>query len=82
MAKIYIYIVAIHSFLSSFRSLCLICAFFYSFSVFVCKNSWPELLGVDGDYAKAVLIEKQNPLVTAAIVPFHKVHLYVILNFQ
>ena len=37
---------------------------------------------MDGDYAKAVLIEKQNPLVTAAIVPFHKVHLYVILNFQ
>ncbi|XP_027166927.1 inhibitor of trypsin and hageman factor-like [Coffea eugenioides] len=32
------------------------------------KSSWPELLGVDGDYAKAV-IEKENPLVTARIVP-------------
>lgn len=32
------------------------------------KNSWPELVGEDAKYAKQV-IEDENPLVTAVIVP-------------
>eukprot|EP01018_Ginkgo_biloba_P022403 Gb_25265 [translate_table: standard] len=32
------------------------------------KNSWPELVGKDANYAKSV-IERENPLVTAIILP-------------
>ncbi|KAK9289248.1 hypothetical protein L1049_017724 [Liquidambar formosana] len=32
------------------------------------KSSWPELLGVKGEVAAAT-VERENPLVTAVIVP-------------
>ncbi|KAI3473840.1 hypothetical protein Pfo_027997 [Paulownia fortunei] len=32
------------------------------------KSSWPELVGVPGDVA-VTIIERENPLVTAVIVP-------------
>ncbi|PIN24699.1 hypothetical protein CDL12_02568 [Handroanthus impetiginosus] len=32
------------------------------------KQSWPELVGVCGELAKAI-IEKENPWVTAVLVP-------------
>ncbi|KAG8382426.1 hypothetical protein BUALT_Bualt05G0076000 [Buddleja alternifolia] len=36
--------------------------------IYVGKSSWPELLGAPGDLA-VVTIERENPLVTANIVP-------------
>lgn len=41
---------------------------FFLLCLIVGKNSWPELLGVDGGKAVAI-IEKENTLVTAIIVP-------------
>ncbi|XAR57368.1 hypothetical protein NMG60_11025488 [Bertholletia excelsa] len=32
------------------------------------KNSWPELVGKNGDYAKKV-VEKENPHVNAIVLP-------------
>ncbi|KAL0409387.1 UNVERIFIED_CONTAM: Proteinase inhibitor [Sesamum radiatum] len=46
--------------------------------VYVGKSSWPELLGQPGDIAVAT-IERENPLVTAIIVPPETV---VIPTFQ
>ncbi|KAL7160367.1 hypothetical protein ABFS83_01G090500 [Erythranthe nasuta] len=43
------------------------------------KESWPELIGVLGNVAVATLIETENPLVNAIIVPPGN---SVITNFQ
>lgn len=55
------------------------CQFLIYIFLFSGKGSWPELVGVEGEVAKAT-IERENPIVTAKIVVEGET--YVITNYD